>query len=302
MNELIPVASRQIGGETVLSSDARDLHAYLNPGTDFNMWIARRIDEYGFEEGKDFQSFLGESTGGRPPKEYIVSLGMAKELAMVERTPKGKDARQYYIECERRVLEGEAIALHAPANKKASAIKPPRASERYREAAVITREQLKICKLLGVDEGMAKVVTAKEVRNVTGLDFTPLLTHVTVTENPPMTPKEIAEHLGGGVTSEMVNSALEQLGFQVKKHWETPKGQPRSKWILTESGKEFGAMAPYQAEKQQHAGYRAVWYAKVIELIQPMVEVAIAQRAAAKAIKRPKKATPATSEPQGALL
>lgn len=300
MNELIPVAPRKIGGETVLSAIARDLHEFLGVDTEFKDWMPRRIDEYGFEEGKDFCSFLSESTGGRRPKEYIISLDMAKELAMVERTPKGKEARQYFIECERRVLEGEAIALPAPA--KASAIKPPRASERYREAAVITREQLKICKLLGVDEGMAKVVTAKEVRNVTGLDFTPLLTHVTVTENPPMTPKEVAEHLGGGVTSEMVNSALEQLGFQVKKHWETPKGQPRSKWILTEAGKEFGAMAPYQAEKQQHAGYRAVWYVKVIDLIQPMVEVAIAQRAAAKAIKRPKKATPATSEPQGALL
>lgn len=95
-----------------------------------------------------------------------------------------------------------------------------------------------------------------EVRNVTGLDYTPLLTHVTVTKNPPITPKEIAEHLSNGVTSEMVNSALEQLGFQVKKHRETPKGQPRSKWILTEASKVFGAMAPNQAEKQQHTGHR----------------------------------------------
>lgn len=121
-------------------------------------------------------------------------------------------------------------------------------------------------------------------------------------KNPPITPKEIAEHLSNGVTSEMVNSALEQLGFQVKKHRETPKGQPRSKWILTEASKVFGAMAPNQAEKQQHTGHRVGWYVKVIELIQPMVEVAIAQRAAAKAAKRPKKVATPIAEPQGALL
>ncbi len=90
MNELIPVAPRQIGGVTVLSVDARDLYKHLNPGTEFKDWMPRRIEDYDFEEGKDFCSFLGESTGGRPPKEYIVSIDMAKELAMVERTPQGR--------------------------------------------------------------------------------------------------------------------------------------------------------------------------------------------------------------------
>ncbi|MDZ7863354.1 Bro-N domain-containing protein [Acidovorax sp.] len=186
---------------------------------------------------------------------------------------------------------------------KAQQTKPARASERYREAAVITREQLKICKLLGVDDGMAKAITAKEVRNVTGLDFTPLLTNVTATHNPRLTVTELVERIGSGAKSEQVNAALEQLGFQTKKHW-TSRGKPRSKWELTDAGKQYGALATYQAEKNDHSGYRVVWHADVLELVQPLVLTAIADRAAA---KKPKRATPPTTsapapEPQEALL
>lgn len=105
MNAVIPITTAFIGGQPTQAANARDLHEYLEPATDFNHWIARRIEEYGFEEGKDFWSFLAESTGGRPPKEYTISLNMAKELAMVERNAKGKQARQYFIECERRAKE-----------------------------------------------------------------------------------------------------------------------------------------------------------------------------------------------------
>ena len=52
---------------------------------------------FGFTENQDFRSFLSESTGGRPSKEYTLSMDMAKELSMVERTDKGKQARQYFI-------------------------------------------------------------------------------------------------------------------------------------------------------------------------------------------------------------
>lgn len=296
MNELISVSPRQIGEATVLTADARGLHAYLGPDTEFSHWITRRIEEYEFEDGKDFQSFLAESTGGRPPKEYTLTLNMAKELAMVERTPKGKEARQYFIECERRALAIDGSALPSPEKAR-----PARVSERYREAAAITRDSLKIYKLLGVDAGMAKVIAAKEVRAATGLDFTPLLTNVTATNNPRLTPKELAACIGVGATSEQVNAALAELGFQAKEHWTGSKGKPRSKWVLTDAGKKHGALATYQAQEHQHSGYRPVWYASVIELIRPLVEVAIAQRPAPKP-KRPKVTLVPSPEPQGALL
>lgn len=106
MNELIQVAGRQIGSETIQTVNARDLHAFLEVGKDFSTWIKDRISQYGFVEHHDFALHLlpnfGEKGQGRSTKEYAISLDMAKELAMVERNEKGKRARQYFIECERR--------------------------------------------------------------------------------------------------------------------------------------------------------------------------------------------------------
>ena len=92
-----------IGSEIIQTVNARELHSFLEVGVRFNDWASRRIAEYEFEEGKDFYSELSKTTsGGRPSREYHISLDMAKELAMVERNEKGKQARQYFIECERR--------------------------------------------------------------------------------------------------------------------------------------------------------------------------------------------------------
>lgn len=101
----ITVATGRIGADTVQTVNARDLHAFLEVGKDFSTWIKGRIEQYGFRQGIDFELFpeTGENpSGGRPAKEYAITLDMAKELAMVERNEKGKQARAYFIECERR--------------------------------------------------------------------------------------------------------------------------------------------------------------------------------------------------------
>jgi len=102
--ELVPVFTAVIGDTPVNTVDARKLHAFLEVGTRFNDWINRRIDEYRFIQGVDFTSILTNEYSP-PAKDYHVSIDMAKELAMVERTEKGKQARQYFIECERRLRE-----------------------------------------------------------------------------------------------------------------------------------------------------------------------------------------------------
>ena len=113
MTEIIALSAATIGGEQIQTVNARDLHAFLGVKTEFKDWIARRIKDFGFVENTDFCSFLSESSGGRPSKEFSVSLGMAKELAMVERNAKGKQARLYFIECEK-IAKAKATAPALP--------------------------------------------------------------------------------------------------------------------------------------------------------------------------------------------
>ena len=81
------------------------MHQFLEVKSDFNNWIKNRISDYGFTENQDFEVFVKNnenSQGGRPLKEYIISIDMAKELSMVERNEKGKLARLYFIEMEKK--------------------------------------------------------------------------------------------------------------------------------------------------------------------------------------------------------
>jgi phage anti-repressor protein len=94
---------------------AKELYDFLFEGvekpTPFSMWIKRRINEYEFTEGKDFVTYLLGSTGGRKLKDYAVSIDMAKELSMAEKTKKGRQTRQYFIKCEKRLRKLEVVRL-----------------------------------------------------------------------------------------------------------------------------------------------------------------------------------------------
>lgn len=100
-DQLIAIQCMEFDGSEQQTVSARELHAFLEVKTEFKDWIARRIKDFDFVESLDFCSFLSESSGGRPSREYHLTLDMAKELSMVERNAKGKQARQYFIECER---------------------------------------------------------------------------------------------------------------------------------------------------------------------------------------------------------
>ena len=83
-----------------ITISARDLHESLDVKTHFNDWF-KRMCEYGFEEETDFHSFLSKSTGGRPSTDYQITIDMAKEIAMLQRTEKGKEIRQKLIQLEK---------------------------------------------------------------------------------------------------------------------------------------------------------------------------------------------------------
>lgn len=106
--EIIPVISGVIGGRETNIVSARALHNALGVGRDFTNWIKGRIEEYGFKKGVDFE-FVEYLTSPNPASaksrqqlahDYLLTLNMAKELAMVERTEQGRAVRQYFIKCE----------------------------------------------------------------------------------------------------------------------------------------------------------------------------------------------------------
>lgn len=95
MNELIKV-NYDSDRPTV---SARELHEFLEVGSEYSHWF-KRMCEYGFIEDVDFSSFLTESSGGRPAQDAQITIEMAKEICMLQRNEKGKQARQYFIQLE----------------------------------------------------------------------------------------------------------------------------------------------------------------------------------------------------------
>lgn len=100
-NVVIPLTDHD-GTQAVMG---RDLHNFLEVGTAYSRWIERLIEKYSFVAGQDFMPKMAESTGGRPSEDHILTMDMAKELSMVQNNERGRQARQYFIECERRAKQ-----------------------------------------------------------------------------------------------------------------------------------------------------------------------------------------------------
>ena len=114
MSELFVLVNRPVNGQAQQTVNARELHAFLEVQTRFNDWIKNRVDEYGFIENQDFITFTENLVNGGRRIEYALSLDMAKELSMVERNAKGKQARQYFIDCEKRLSGNLKIDFNDP--------------------------------------------------------------------------------------------------------------------------------------------------------------------------------------------
>ncbi|WP_334467962.1 antA/AntB antirepressor family protein [Arsenophonus sp. PmNCSU2021_1] len=196
MQNLINIKTKNINGELIQTVNARDLHAFLEIGKDFTTWIKDRIKQYGFAENQDYiivenlSSPKSGSANSRQQvlKEYAISLNMAKELSMVERNEKGKQARQYF-ECERRILQPslpgnyiEALEALVISEKEKAVITDQRDQalrtksqiSRTREASamgklsVATRKNRELTERLGES---FKHATITAVKNATGKEY-----------------------------------------------------------------------------------------------------------------------------------
>lgn len=103
--KLINIQSSLFNNESVQTVNARELHEFLGVKSEFRNWIKNRINDYDFVESIDFTSVGKNLPNGGRQIEYFISLEMAKELSMVERNKKGKEARQYFIACEKKAKQ-----------------------------------------------------------------------------------------------------------------------------------------------------------------------------------------------------
>lgn len=115
--DVIPVYDTDTGEKVVLG---RELHERLKIKTAYKDWFPRMC-EYGFVDGKDYGSFLSnrsDGLAGKPRTDHIITLDMAKHIAMIQRTPEGMQIRQKLIDLEKNV----AVNQFAGASKELQAI------------------------------------------------------------------------------------------------------------------------------------------------------------------------------------
>lgn len=113
MNQLIPVQTNE-HLEPIISG--RDLHDFLEVESNYTTWMNRMV-EYGFSENVDYAICLpnleSESRGGQNKIDHVLKLDMAKEISMIQRNEKGKEARQYFIAVEKEYNSPEKIMARA---------------------------------------------------------------------------------------------------------------------------------------------------------------------------------------------
>ena len=114
MNELIEIKVNE-NQEPIVSG--RMLHEFLEVKSPYTQWF-ERMKEYGFAENEDFvphsqKCESGGASGIKVIQDHAIKLDMAKEIAMIQRTDKGKQARQYFIQVEKDYNSPEKIMARA---------------------------------------------------------------------------------------------------------------------------------------------------------------------------------------------
>lgn len=148
IGDLIPIEKR--GGQQAVN--ARYLYEWLQVKKDFSDWMKAQIIRCDLSENEDYQVFLpqkGEQKrGGSNRIDYALSLNAAKEISMMSQTQRGKEARRYFIECERIAMEKQKPMMVLPQN--------------YEEALTKLLEQVKENKSLLIENRMQKRELARK--------------------------------------------------------------------------------------------------------------------------------------------
>lgn len=157
---LVPLTETEDGEQAVLG---RDLWAFLEVKDNYSNWFID-MQKYGFTSGQDFTG-ISLKTGGRPRKDHVLTLDMAKELSMIQRTEKGKQARQYFIECEKRAKSQPVPELPGRAELARWVIEAEAKVEALESARLRDRPKVELAEeFLSVDDAMSVQSAAHSLR------------------------------------------------------------------------------------------------------------------------------------------
>lgn len=166
--QLVPV---NVDSPDRITVSARDLHAALEVKTLFKDWFPRML-EYGFENGRDFNPLKIEQVrleGSREVTRTVddaeITIEMAKEICMLQRSEKGKQARQYFIQLEKawnspekvmaralQIASDKIKGLQAKIEEDAPAVRFANAITGC-DTNILVRDMAKLLKQNGVDTG-----------------------------------------------------------------------------------------------------------------------------------------------------
>lgn len=212
MNELIKIQERD--GKKAVS--ARDLYEFLEVKTRFNDWITRRIEQYDFIENVDYVSLTQNRVSGGFEKDYALSVDAAKELSMVEGNEKGKQARRYFIACEKAVASNAHVLPHI---------------QDLTQAKILAAEFN--MKALSMNDA-SKIPLLKAINEPLGL---PVPDYVD-SKGVLLSISQIIE--GTGISAQKANKILSEHGVLVKRVRRTSKGKEKPFWVIADEYSDWG--------------------------------------------------------------
>lgn len=221
---------------------ARDLYDFLELSERFSKWWDRMIG-YGFEENIDYTPYQKVHPKNKQEiTDYVIKLSMAKELSMIQRTEKGKQARLYFIECENKLKE-----ISQKTQQQRLYERSPQ--ELLSDNAIALNKMFESLKL-NIPKEIIVSSAIEGTRNAIGYDFPEVRKLLNKQdENSYHTASSLLMSLN--IKRNRTNEVLILLGLQSKGSYTF---QP---YILTELGKQYGFERTYT--KGNHRGYQILW-------------------------------------------
>ena len=213
---LLTIIDKEIDSTIVPMVNAKELFEFLESKQHFSDWLKNRIHKYGFERDVDYllhKVMIQHPSGAKSATQCFITVDMAKELSMLEANEKGKQARRYFIECEKQLKVTTKIIQE-------------------NSVLTVTKDMLGLAELFGYEGNQAKLAADKAVRKTLGISPLELLEINLVADERLLTPTQLGKLLGW--SGRRMNNQLVVEGFQYKDEL--------GNWIVTEKGKPFGVL------------------------------------------------------------